>query len=79
MGRSTRGRASLTHVGRTIIYLGIALIVVGALWLLAEKLGFGRLPGDIVVRRKGFTLYLPIVSSIVLSVVVSLLLRFLRK
>jgi hypothetical protein len=66
-------------VGRTIIYLGIALIVLGALWLLAEKLGFGRLPGDLVVRRKGFTLYVPIVSSIVLSVVVSLLLRFLRK
>jgi hypothetical protein len=66
-------------VGRAIIYLGIALIVLGALWLLAEKLGFGRLPGDLVVRRKGFTLYLPIVSSIVLSVVISLLLRFFRK
>lgn len=66
-------------MGRTLIYLGIALIVLGALWLFAEKLGFGRLPGDLVVRRKGFTLYVPIVSSIVLSVVISLLLRFLRK
>jgi hypothetical protein len=72
-------RATLTHVARTIIYLGVALIVIGGLWLLAEKLGFGRMPGDIVVRRKNFTLYVPIVSSIVLSIVVSLLLRLFRK
>ena len=71
--------ATLTRVGRAIIYLGVALIVIGALWLLAEKLGFGRMPGDIVVRRKNFTLYVPIVSSIVLSIVISLLLRLFRK
>jgi hypothetical protein len=66
-------------VGRNLIYLGLALIAIGALWLLAERLGFGRLPGDIVVRKKGFTLYVPIVSSIVLSIVVSLLLRLFHK
>jgi hypothetical protein len=66
-------------VGRNLIYLGLALIAIGALWFLAERLGFGRLPGDIVVRKKGFTLYVPIVSSIVLSIVVSLLLRLFHK
>lgn len=66
-------------IGRNLIYIGLALVVIGALWLLAERLGFGRLPGDLVVRKKGFTLYFPIVSSIVLSVVVSLLLRLFRK
>lgn len=66
-------------IGKSLIYLGLALTAIGALWLLAERLGFGRLPGDIVVRKKNFTLYVPIVSSIVLSIVVSLLLRFFRK
>lgn len=66
-------------IGRTLIYLGVALIAIGALYLLGERLGFGRMPGDIVLRKKGFTLYLPIVSSIVLSVVVSLLIRLFRK
>jgi hypothetical protein len=66
-------------VGKNLIYLGLALIAIGGLWLLAERLGLGRLPGDIVVRKKGFTLYVPIVSSIVLSIVVSLLLRLFRK
>lgn len=69
-----------SHVfGRNLIYIGVALIGVGALWLLTEKLGFGRMPGDLIVRRKGFTLYVPIVSSIVLSVLVSLFLRFFHK
>jgi hypothetical protein len=66
-------------IGRTLIYLGVALIAIGALYLLGERVGFGRLPGDIVIKKKGFTLYLPIVSSIVLSVVVSLLIRLFRK
>lgn len=66
-------------MGRTLIYVGVALIAIGALYLLGERLGFGRLPGDIVLRRRGFTLYLPIVSSIVVSIVISLLIRLFRK
>jgi hypothetical protein len=41
--------------------------------ILAEKLGLGRLPGDVVVERKGFRLYIPIATSILVSVVLTLL------
>jgi hypothetical protein len=61
---------------RWLIIAGLLLVVVGLLWLGADKLGIGRLPGDLIVKRKGFTLYIPIVSSLVVSLVLTLLLRF---
>lgn len=64
---------------RLLIVAGLVLLTLGLLWLAAERFGFGRLPGDIVLRRKNFTLYVPIVSSIVVSVVLTLLLRWFRR
>ncbi len=67
------------QVGRTLLYLGLALVVVGLLWMAAERLGFGRLPGDIVIRKKNFTFYFPILSSIVVSLVLTLLFNLFRR
>jgi Protein of unknown function (DUF2905) len=64
---------------RFLIGLGCAIVVVGLGWWLAERLGLGRMPGDIVVRRKNFTLYVPLVSSIVVSVVITVLLNLFRR
>ncbi len=68
-------------VGRTLLVLGLVLAAVGALVMVVGRLGLplGRLPGDIVVRREGFTLYLPIATSILVSVVVSLLAYLFRR
>ncbi len=44
-----------------------------------SKLGLGRLPGDIAIERDGFRLYVPIVTSLVISAVLSLLFRLLRR
>ena len=63
---------------RFLIILGIVLLVLGLLWPLIQRLGLGRLPGDIVIDRPGFTFYFPIVTSIIISVVLSLLLWFLN-
>lgn len=60
-------------MSRTLILLGIALVVIGIFWPFIGKLGFGRLPGDIIVEREGFRLYLPIATSVLVSVAVSLL------
>ena len=54
-------------------------IDLGLLWMLASKFGFGRLPGDILVRKKSFTPYLPIASSLLVSVVLTLLFNSFRK
>ena len=56
---------------RVLIILGVVIIAVGIAWGLAEKLGLGRLPGDIVIERDNFRLYIPITTSILISVVLS--------
>jgi hypothetical protein len=68
------------QLGRGFLIFGALLLVVGALMLAAEKLGLGRLPGDIVVERKGFRLYAPLATSILLSLLLTLLANlFLRR
>lgn len=64
---------------RFLIIAGIVLLALGLLWPLIQRVGLGRLPGDIVIERPGFTFYLPIVTSIVISVVLSLLLWLLSR
>jgi Protein of unknown function (DUF2905) len=59
---------------RFLIIFGIVLVAAGLLWPFIQRLGLGRLPGDIVIERPGFTFYFPIATSIIVSVVVSLVL-----
>jgi hypothetical protein len=63
-------------MGRTLIILGLVLVAAGVLVSLGDKLPvrLGRLPGDIVYRGKNSTFYFPLMTSIVLSVVLSLVL-----
>jgi hypothetical protein len=61
-------------MAKLLIGAGVVLIVIGA--LVAWGVPLGRLPGDISVKRGNFTFYFPIVTSIVLSVVLTLLFRF---
>jgi len=49
------------------------LVAAGVLWPLLGKLRLGRLPGDIVIERPSYSFYFPIVTSLVLSVVLSIL------
>jgi hypothetical protein len=71
---------SMGGLGRTLILLGIALVVVGLLVTFAGRFtSSGRLPGDIVVRKPNFTFYFPVVTSILLSVVLTLILWFLQR
>ncbi len=64
------------EMGKLLVVFGVVLIVVGALLTLGPKLPWklGRLPGDIIIRRENFTLYFPLVTCLLLSVVLSLLL-----
>ena len=59
--------------------LGAVLIVAGLLWPWILKLGLGRLPGDIVVERDGFRFYVPIVTCLLVSLVVSAVLWLFRR
>ena len=59
-------------IGRTLILLGATLIVIGILFTLGDKLGLGRLPGDIEIRGRNSVFYFPVVTCILISVVLSL-------
>lgn len=66
-------------MGRKLILIGAAIFVVGVVWPWLSRLGLGRLPGDIVVTRGHTRFYFPIVSGLIVSVVLSLILWFLRR
>ena len=61
---------------KLLITIGVILLVAGLLWPVLSKLGIGRLPGDIVIRREGFTFYFPVTTMILVSVVLTLIFRF---
>lgn len=62
-----------------LITLGIILIALGFLWPLLSRLGLGHLPGDIRIEKPGMVFYFPITTSLIISIVLSLLLWFLRR
>ena len=64
---------------RLLIIFGLALVALGLLWPVMNKIGLGRLPGDILIERDNFRIYIPLATSLLLSVVLSLLLWLLNR
>ena len=64
---------------RTLVIVGLALVAAGLLWPWLGKLPLGRLPGDVVVRREQFSLYLPIASSVLLGLLLSIIFWLFRR
>ena len=60
-------------MARFLIVLGLAILLMGLLWPYLSKLGLGRLPGDIVIERENVTLYIPLATCLLLSLVLSLI------
>ncbi|MEW6324658.1 MAG: DUF2905 domain-containing protein [Nitrospirota bacterium] len=67
--------------GRLLVIFGIILIALGGIFMAAGKLPpwLGRLPGDIVIERKNFSFYFPIVTSVLLSVLLTLIFWLFRR
>ena len=66
----------LPHLGKLLVIAGLVFLVVGGLLMFSDRLSFlriGRLPGDVIYRRGNFTFYFPIVTSIVISLILTLL------
>ncbi len=64
---------------RLLIILGIFLVVVGLLWPWLSRLGLGRLPGDIMVEWENRRFYFPLMTSLIVSLVLSLLFWLFRR
>ena len=63
---------------KILIILGIIILVVGMLYPYIKKIGLGRLPGDLVFKSENSTLFFPIVSCIVISVVLTILFNLFK-
>ena len=66
-------------IQKTLIIIGVLFVLVGLLYPFLKDIGFGRLPGDIVIKKENSSFYFPIVTCIVVSVVVSIILMFFKK
>jgi len=64
---------------KTLIIVGLVIAAIGVAWPMISKLGLGRLPGDIRIEGESGGFYFPIVTCIVVSIVISLVLWFLRR
>jgi hypothetical protein len=69
----------MTSPGPALVAIGVGLILVGLLLWSGSLAWFGRLPGDIRIERESMQVYLPIVSMLVVSVVLSLVVYLVRR
>lgn len=67
-------------VGRILILSGLVIIIIGLIVYHQDKIPFiGKLPGDILIKKKNFTFYFPLATSIILSILISLILYFINR
>jgi len=65
-------------IGKIIIIVGAVLVALGLVLAFGERIPFlGKLPGDILIRKDGFTFYFPVVTFLLLSVVLTLIINFI--
>jgi len=66
-------------MSRLLIIIGLVIVAVGLLWPWLTRIGLGRLPGDIMIERGNFTLYVPITTGLLLSVFVSIIIWLVNR
>lgn len=66
-------------MSRTLIILGLVIVLIGVLWPWISRLGLGRLPGDILIERENFSLYAPITTGLLIGLALSLLLWLVNR
>lgn len=70
---------SLDSLGRLLIIGGLVIAAVGLLLLLFNRLGLGRLPGDILIQRENVTFYFPLITMLIISILLSVILNIFRR
>lgn len=71
----------MIEIGKALLGLGLLLVVMGAALMVAGRFGWplGRLPGDIAYRGKNISVFFPLGTSILISVVLSILFYFISR
>jgi hypothetical protein len=73
----------MNNLGKTFIFIGTVIFIIGIIILVTNKIfpefKLGNLPGDIKVKKENFSFYFPITTCIIISIIISLILRILKK
>lgn len=70
----------MAPIGKSLVFAGVAIAVVGlAMWGLSSTPYFGKLPGDIYVRRGNFTFYFPLATCILVSIAATIFFSLMRR
>ncbi|MBA2651160.1 MAG: DUF2905 domain-containing protein [Tatlockia sp.] len=64
---------------KLLILFGILLVIIGLSWPIIKKIGLGRLPGDIFIRKSNFTFYFPITTCIIISLIIALIIWLFKR
>jgi hypothetical protein len=67
------------EIGKTLVVIGIVLLAAGLLWIGGARLGLGHLPGDVTIERENCRLYIPLGTSVLTSIVLSLIFWLLSR
>lgn len=67
------------NMQRILIILGVIILIVGILWPWIIKLPIGKLPGDIIIDKPNFKVYIPITTMIIISLLLTLILWLFKK
>lgn len=70
---------NIEYFAKIIIVLGIVMVIFGVLLHIGGRIGIGRLPGDIYMKKGNFTFYFPIVTCILASIIMTIIFSFFRK
>ncbi len=69
----------MSAIPRILVVIGIVLIVIGLAWPWIQKLGLGRLLGDLIIERENFRFYFPIIISVLIRILLTLNFWLMRK
>jgi len=67
------------QIGKILLGIGGIIALVGVVFLLGGRIGLGRLPGDIIIRRENLTVYFPITTMIIVSIILTLIFSLFRR
>ncbi len=67
------------QIGKILLGIGGIIALVGVVFLLGGRIGLGRLPGDIIIRRENLTVYFPITTMIIISIILTLIFSLFRR
>ena len=67
------------NIGRVLLTIGIVIAVAGLILIILDRFGMGRLPGDILIKRENLTIFFPITTMIIISIILTTLINLMRR